>query len=626
MPASVRRVARAFVAVPLLALGIALPVASAAASQGGAGSSQRVASLGSEAVAVTPAAAGAGWIARSMAANGAVTDSYSHIASAGDTANAVVALVSAGVGANQVKAGIQWLEANFASFVSAKGVDNPGRLGEVILAAVAAGADPLHFGGRTKSDNLVARLEKTEKLSGSAAGSFGAGVDLNAFNQSLALLALGASKNLGRGTRLGAAFLSGLQCTDGGWEYSRITTTAPCAKPNPKNYSSPDTNTTAIAVMALLEVGGHIGHSPLGFFEGSQEANGSFALYGIAAGQQGDPNSTAYVIQALVALHALANASFVRGSTTPEQALARFQLGCKAPSIQRGEFSAYGAPSQLATLQAVPALAGVTLPVARRARCQPLSLGSAVVHPEPRSTAAVTLTAAAVLAALFSGASLAFLPASGANAQMSRATPGICPISTRVAKGRFVVAVVIDFGGPNARVIVSCVAAESGETGAQVLQAQAAALSYPEPRYASSGLLCGIDGYPANGCGAEAGGHYAYWSYWHGGKHWQYADNGPAGWTVTRGDVEGWRFEPDGSASPSDSPPRASSSAPQLESQLKSPSASSTRSAGKGAGPVAAAGSSSDTRQVLFGGTVALIVLLGAGALVRSRRARTHLT
>jgi hypothetical protein len=276
-----------------------------------------------------------------------------------------VALVSAGVGANQVKAGTHWLEQNFASYVSSRGVDNPGRLALVILAAVAAGADPLHFGGRTKADNLVARLEATEKLSGAAAGSFGSAVNLNAFNQSLALLALGASKTLGKGTRLGAAYLARLQCTDGGWEYSRVTTTAPCVKPNPKNYSSPDTNTAALAVMALVEVGGHIAQSPLSFFQGSQEANGSFALYGIATGQQGDPDSTAYVVQALIALHALGNPQFVRGGNAPEKALARFQYGCKAPSSQQGEFSAFGAASQLATWQAVPALAGVTLPVGR---------------------------------------------------------------------------------------------------------------------------------------------------------------------------------------------------------------------------------------------------------------------
>lgn len=365
MSTSVLRAARACVAASLLALGAAVPIASAAA----AGASARAPGAASSAksagaLTVTPAAAGAGWIARSMGANGAVTDSYSHLASAGDTANAIVALVAAGVGANQVKAGTHWLEQNFASYVSAKGVDNPGRLSLVILAAVAAGADPAHFGGRGKSNNLVARLAATEKLTGAGAGSFGSQVNLNAYNQSLALLALGATKSLGKGTRLGAAFLAGLQCTDGGWEYSRIVATAPCAKPSPKNYASPDTNTTAIAVMALVEVAGHIPHSPLSFFQASQESNGSFALYGVAAGQQGDPNSTALVIQALIALHALGNSQFARGGS-PEQALVRFQYGCKAPSGEQGEFSSFGAANQLATLQAVPALAGDTMPVGR---------------------------------------------------------------------------------------------------------------------------------------------------------------------------------------------------------------------------------------------------------------------
>ena len=43
--------------------------------------------------------------------------------------------------------------------------------------------------------------------------------------------------------------------------------------------------------------------------------------------------------------------------------LSRFQYGCKAAASERGEFFAYGAPSQLATLQAVPAAAGVAFPV-----------------------------------------------------------------------------------------------------------------------------------------------------------------------------------------------------------------------------------------------------------------------
>jgi len=359
MPTSVRRTARACLVASLLGLGAIVPVASAA----GAGPGSRATGAASE----TPAGAGAGWIARDMSARGALVDAESHQPSAGDTANAILALVAAGEGANQVKAATNWLEHNFASYVSSSGVDNPGRLGLVILAAVAAGADPVHFGGQAKSDDLVARLENTEQLRGSSAGAFGTGTSLNAFYESLALLALAAVKDTGHETRLAAAYLASLQCADGGWEYSRVTTTTACTRPNPKNYASPDTNTTALAVMAVAAVDGRFPYSAVSFFKNSQETNGSFGFFGVAGdGQQGDPDSTAYVIQALIALRAINDKQFMRKGATPEQALERFQYGCKAPLSERGEFSYFGSPSQLATLQAVPAAAGVALPISPR--------------------------------------------------------------------------------------------------------------------------------------------------------------------------------------------------------------------------------------------------------------------
>ena len=49
----------------------------------------------------------------------------------------------------------------------------------MILGAVAAGANPAHFGGNGKSNDLVARLEATEKLTGSSVGAFGTAPLLN---------------------------------------------------------------------------------------------------------------------------------------------------------------------------------------------------------------------------------------------------------------------------------------------------------------------------------------------------------------------------------------------------------------------------------------------------------------
>ncbi|MGO8724895.1 MAG: hypothetical protein ACLQRM_19515 [Acidimicrobiales bacterium] len=359
MSPSALSTARTCLVAALLGLGAAtVPVASAATTQ------PPHAPLGFQAHAatVTAAASGAGWIARDLSASGALVDAVSHKPSVGDTADAILALAAAGDGAKQVKAATYWLEQHFGSYVSAKGVDIPGGLGLVVLAAVAAGANPARFGGEASSNDLVARLQATEQLKGAYAGVFGATGSANAFSQSLAVLALVSAKGSAKAIHLAQAYLASRQCTDGGWEYSLTT---PCAKPDPKTYAGPDTNSTALAVMAIVAAGGYFAHGPLTFFKSSQEADGSFGYYGVAGdGQQGDPDSTGEVVQALIALGALNDPQFMRNGTTPEQALGQFQYGCQSPVSERGEFSYDGAPSQYATLQAVPAAAGVAFPLA----------------------------------------------------------------------------------------------------------------------------------------------------------------------------------------------------------------------------------------------------------------------
>jgi hypothetical protein len=250
------------------------------------------------------------------------------------------------------------------------------------------------------------------------------------------------------------------------------------------------------------------------------------------------------------------------------------------------------------------------------------------VRPEPQSAAVIALVAAGVFAPALIAPMTAAAPAA-ASAKTGRAAPfGTCAAPAHLAKGQIVVAVVVDFGGVQAKVLVTCVTTRTGVTGAQVLQAQARLVGYPTPRYADSGLLCGIDGYPRTGCGTFSGGHYAYWAYWHGGTRWLYASDGPAEWTVSKGDVEGWRYEPDGTASPSDPPPRAASNAAVLEvSQTSRRSntattrpASVTSSGGDAAGPIHQPNSSSGGTIALFVGCVALITLIGAAAILRARR------
>jgi hypothetical protein len=108
------------------------------------------------------------------------------------------------------------------------------------------------------------------------------------------------------------------------------------------------------------------------------------------------------------------------------------------------------------------------------------------------------------------------------------------------------VAIVVDFGvhsGVSPEVVVKCLHMPKDSNGTDLLAAVAQQLDLPQPTYAPSLLLCSIDGYPSHGCGVPVGNAYAYWSYWHGGSHWSYANVGPAEWTLTDDDVEGWRFE-----------------------------------------------------------------------------------
>lgn len=119
-------------------------------------------------------------------------------------------------------------------------------------------------------------------------------------------------------------------------------------------------------------------------------------------------------------------------------------------------------------------------------------------------------------------------------------------------------ALVVDFGdvttaGPRpGGVEVHCIPHPGRMTGLEALRSAGYQL-----RFAPSGLLCAVNGYPAEGCGERQGGgrRYLYWSYWRGnGGGWEYAGIGPAT-PVRAGAVEGWRFV-EGSSSPSDPQPR----------------------------------------------------------------------
>jgi hypothetical protein len=176
------------------------------------------------------------------------------------------------------------------------------------------------------------------------------------------------------------------------------------------------------------------------------------------------------------------------------------------------------------------------------------------------------------------------------------------------------VAVVIDFGarsGVSPRIVIKCLKVHRGTNGSDVLASVASSWQVPAPTYATSGLLCSINGYPSTGCGTSVPGGYAYWSYWHGGgQHWAYANVGPAEWTVRNGDVEGWRYQDPGAVNP------APAASPDL--------ATACAAAATSPAPTPARDRSTAGSATLFAAALLVVVVLGgAGAITWRRRLRT---
>lgn len=128
------------------------------------------------------------------------------------------------------------------------------------------------------------------------------------------------------------------------------------------------------------------------------------------------------------------------------------------------------------------------------------------------------------------------------------------------AAGQVRVGLVVDAGteadAPDGAVEVTCVVVDDGATSAEVLRAWADARG-KALRYDPSGLLCGIGGYPATGCGQRTADGYRYWSYWSGGATgWTYSSANPWVQPARADRVEGWRFQQASGTGSDDHPPR----------------------------------------------------------------------
>jgi LPXTG-motif cell wall-anchored protein len=272
------------------------------------------------------------------------------------TAQAIPALVAAGVGRTKVDAMLAYLGAHVDEFVVSGGVDNAGSLAYLVLAATAAGADPTSFG--TAPTNLVARLQATQQ----ASGLFGAADPTfdGAFRQGLALLALHAA---GASNATGVTWLEEQQCSDGSWTAFRADPSVPCPPVDPTTFSGPDTNSTALATLGLAVQGATApaAHG-IAALDAVRNAGGGWGFLA-RSDQATDANSTGLVLEALRTVNGTADAPGIA-------ALLVLQAGCSADTADRGGIAFQpGAggklvPDTFATVQATPALAEVALPVA----------------------------------------------------------------------------------------------------------------------------------------------------------------------------------------------------------------------------------------------------------------------
>jgi hypothetical protein len=309
------------------------------------------------------------WIAGNFTSEGYVpTAPGSDQPDLSSTAESILALSAANQDLSTARSGLAYMGAHVDQYVRSNGVDGPGQLGLLILDAAAQGADPRSFGG----SDLVSRLLATEQERGPDRGLFGTEAQVGdyaagGYQQGLALAALAAAGVRGQG-QLGPAinWLIHQQCPDGGWT-SPDTTVNACSG-TPADGSGPDTNSTALAVEGLAAQGAAaptLADAALAFFGSGQDPDGGWSYFPNTVATPGstDPDSTALVIQALIALGTSpASPVLTKGSDNPVSALLSFQLTAGGDA---GAFFFPPAPapaSLISTYQAVPALAGLALP------------------------------------------------------------------------------------------------------------------------------------------------------------------------------------------------------------------------------------------------------------------------
>jgi hypothetical protein len=249
---------------------------------------------------------------------------------AGATLDAVFAFAAAGINAGAVRKNdgaspIDYLEDNALAYS-----DKAGPAAKLVLGLVALNQDPRDFAGADFVSEMESHFDGADH-------SYGEGV----FDHCIYIL---ARSKLGLSPASGSVdHLKSKQTADGCWEYG--------------DGWGCDTNTTSMAIQALVEVGVPVAdgavQDALDYLAGARNSDGGWPYDPLSQwGTDSDANSTAFVVQALVAAGENINSGgpWERQGNTPVEALLAFQ------NPQTGAFTYGGLDSVYATYQAVPAL------------------------------------------------------------------------------------------------------------------------------------------------------------------------------------------------------------------------------------------------------------------------------
>jgi hypothetical protein len=277
------------------------------------------------------------WLLTQQAEDGGFIG-FSGVSDPGVTIDAILALVAAeGVGIDTgaaIEDAVTYLESGEVALVYTQ--TGVGQAAKFVLGLVAAGEDP-------QAIATVDPLSIVQHGQDSETGIYGAGF----FDHALAMMALTA---VGAEVPQGAIdALAAAQAEDGGWAFDAS--------------SSSDSNTTAMAVQALVAAGQ--GESDLvtkavAYLQSTITPEG--AVYAVSEGAIADANSTALVLQALIAVGD-------PNTATLANALATFQGSSGAFFYQSSDMT----DNLFSTVQAIPATVGVPLPVMPAVEATPVA-------------------------------------------------------------------------------------------------------------------------------------------------------------------------------------------------------------------------------------------------------------